>query len=1150
MAKRIPQSRRQGSPSASTKLPIFTLSGGVSRQAQSKRLPTEAQNLDNALISLERSFEKRPGFEVVTQNGFTGDISYTNTISATISRSGTVCTITRVGSVPHALKTGDIITIDFDGPSGLADGNYIVTSYTTTTFTVTTASGSSGTACTYIITDNVQYSQRPDLFPLEHALGTAKDYWFYWFNINENNRFLLAIDYKPEIVSATIGRVTTVCTITKTNHGLKIGDRVTITFDTASTLGSGIYTIQTVPSTSTFTVTTLATTSNPGATCTYVITDSTLVYVFRIRPDGTWSNETAYSNAPTNTQQDTTIINADTRAYITFGNATNQAKDVLKATTVGSSIIIVNTLVKAGFTSTDSTAGLMFNLDGTSTSTTTSITDTKGSKIVYYAATKYIQCSDNSWKLAAQTTANASITWSDATIKSGTVVTLATAPTLPAGVVHTAANSTDVNPNTKTKIFVAITDSSSKWMVLSGWQLNGLVWTVDSVSGSWTTGTNATTLHTGYYPEVEDFIWGDSSEPWYGQSLADFSEIRFPPEYAEVIGNNGLVYGSYSDSSAKTMLLALYGPRFTNDTGSGKIYYTAAPYLNFGSGYYRVISSSSKPYTKKVRSPDSFSVLDSRRMPQKISFNSFDTIKWKANPIAWEPRTAGNRYTNPGPSVFLADDKITPRQVSIKAVSTFRDRLYFAAEDVVFTSQLGIYEDLFLADPSNIVATDPIDIRASSNTFSEITSLTPFNTYLFINTLGNIQYELKGTQNEITPLTAEISPTAFYGTSKFLEPQLLGSLIYFLDSSKLYLYFSSESTNLAVAQELTVTCADYLPSSMKQVCTAPSQNCIAMIDNTNQNYIYFHMSRFAGDRNLQNAFFRYILNSNDLVLSNQSYDDYIYSVIARPTTQNTTTALVDVATAATVGATTTKRYTLERTYMRSLNENIPRLDRMFKLFLTANNSSYDGTLNQTTIKIPLSFNYLDIAKIQLITDSTWSNDVGLDRVYEIATPTKYLIKDKYIELLFTGRFVPVSGTPLVATYATPPTRSVYIGIKFRMEVELSTQFVRDQNNNPIDGVLSLRTITTRHKKTGNYDIQVSNRGRAAIVSSFTNQDIDTLESVLNLGNIEEEGEFMTNVLGFSDSISLKIVSEYPTPCNIVNLEIKGKFIQKYSALTT
>jgi len=1091
MAKRIPQSRRQGSPSASTKLPIFTLSGGVSRQAQSKRLPTEAQNMDNALISLERSFEKRPGFEIVTQNGFTGDILFTNTISATYTRSGYVVTITT--TTPHYLKTGDIITIDFDATNGITDGDYAITYLSETTFKVTVLSigNISSTACTYVIKNNIQFSQRLDLFPLEHPIGTTKDYWFYWFNINENNRFLLAIDYKA----------------------------------TAST--------------------------------------DVLISVFRIRPDGTWSNETSYSNAPTNTQQNSTIINVNTRAYITFGNATNQAKDVLKATTVGSSIIIVNTLVKAGFTSTDSSAGLLFNLDGTeqsiaaatatyvvesgfltkakitktshclkegdkitvvystpnfgvgvysinfiddntfkitipTTSVTTALSvyykilDIKGSKVTYYAAARYMQLSDNSWVLNSNRLAT-TITVTSGVYVGGSI-TLAAPPTLTPDVQHTVASG-KLNPNTRTKIFVYY--SPTQWMVLSGWQSGGTSWTVESVGGTWTNATWSVLVYSGYYPEVEDFIWGDASQPWYGQSLADFSEIRFPPEWAEVTGNNGLIYynsdytTSYIESGAKEMLLALYGAiTGGSQSGSGKIYYTAAPYLNFGSGYYRIISSSAKPYTKKVRSPDAFSVLDDRRMPQKISFNSAVAIPWTANPIAWEPRTSGNRYTNPGPSIFLSEDKLTPRQVNIKAVSTFRDRLYFAAEDVVFTSQLGVYEDLFLADPSNIVSTDPIDIRASSNTFSEITSLTPFNTYLFINTLGNIQYELKGSQNQITPLTAEISPTAFYATSQFLEPQLLGSLIYFLDSSKLYLYFSSESTNLAVAQELTVTCADYLPKTMKQVCTAPSQNSIAMIDNTNQNYIYFHMSRFAGDRNLQNAFFRYILNSNDLVMSNQSYDDYIYSVIARPTAQNITSSPIDIGTAATGSATQTKQYTLERTYMRALDQTIPRLDRMFRLILTANNSSYDATLNQTTIKIPLSFNYLDIPKIQLITDSTWLNDVAGDRVYEIATPIAYSTKNKYIELVFSGRFVRAVGNPIVVTY--DGIRSVYIGIKFRMEVELSNQFVRDQNNNPIDGVLNLRTITTRHKKTGNYDIEVSSRGRTAIKSSFANQFIDIL----------------------------------------------------------
>ena len=62
------------------------------------------------------------------------------------------------------------------------------------------------------------------------------------------------------------------------------------------------------------------------------------------------------------------------------------------------------------------------------------------------------------------------------------------------------------------------------------------------------------------------------------------------------------------------MLANLY-PNDGNTSGSGKVYYTAAPYLNFTSGYYRIISSTSKPYTKKVRSPDAFSVLDERRMP-------------------------------------------------------------------------------------------------------------------------------------------------------------------------------------------------------------------------------------------------------------------------------------------------------------------------------------------------------------------------------------------------------------------------------------------------------------------------------------------------------------------------------------------------------
>jgi hypothetical protein len=1023
MAKKYPNSR---GPSVSTKIPIYTLSGGVSRQAQSKRLSSEAENMDNALVSLERSFEKRPGFETVIQ--YSASNIWNNNAAS---------------SVPNA--------------------------------------------------------NRIDLFPLSHAVGVTKDYWFYWFSINEDNRFLVVIDYKATGVN------------------------------------------------------------------------DVLVYVFRIRPDGTWTNETQYSDTG-NLYQNSSVVDDNTRTYITYGSNSNNAKDVLKATTVGSSIVIVNTLVKAGFTSGEigwngaGTGGKLFNLNGTETGTggTTAVTDTKGSLVTYYSAARYTKGADSKWYLNTKSGQSKTITKvGGGNFAAGDTISIGTAlasTDYPTGVVEgtTTAGST-VNPSSQNKYYAVSATNAANWFVFSGWSTGGTSFTVEEVYGTCSNNTSFT-VYTGYFPEVEDFIWHDTTQPWFGQSLADFSEVRFPPEAAEKNGNNGIILNSTShNNTAKTMLAALY-PLDGNTNGNGKIYYTAAPYLNFTSGYYRIISSASKPYTKKVRSPDCYSVLDKNRMPQKISFNAAAagtssgtgtaaTVadpKWFAKPIEWEPRTAGNRYSNPGPSVFLTDDKKKPRQVAIKAVSTFRDRLYFAAEDVVFTSQLGVYEDLFLADPSNIISTDPIDIRASSNTFSEITSLTPFNTYLFINTLGNVQYELKGSQNQITPLTAEISPTAFYSTAKFIEPQLMGSLIYFFDSSKLYLYLSSESTDLAIAQELTVTCPDYLPNTYSSICVAPAQNYIIMSDNSAQNYLYFHASRFAGDRNLQNAFFRYVLNTNDSILSNQSYNDYLYSVIKRPTA-NVITSGVDPTTVgqAPAGvATQTNRYYLEKSYLRSYSPSIPRLDRMIKIKMYDNNSDYTSDSNQTKIRVPITFPYTDISKIQLVTDSTWSTDVDGDRAYEVVSPVAYFLKDTYIELIFNGRFVPIAPITRAIDYSID--RNVYIGIKFTMEVELSTQFVRDQNNNVIEGSLNLRSITLRHKNTGNYDVQVSNRGRTALVSKFTNQRTDDNQDLLNLENYEEEGEFTANILGFSDSTQIKIVSDYPTPVNIVNMEIKGKFIQKSS----
>ena len=52
---------------ANTVITITTLTGGVGRQDPIKRLTTEVEEMDNCLLTLEKSAEKRPPFSAVIE---------------------------------------------------------------------------------------------------------------------------------------------------------------------------------------------------------------------------------------------------------------------------------------------------------------------------------------------------------------------------------------------------------------------------------------------------------------------------------------------------------------------------------------------------------------------------------------------------------------------------------------------------------------------------------------------------------------------------------------------------------------------------------------------------------------------------------------------------------------------------------------------------------------------------------------------------------------------------------------------------------------------------------------------------------------------------------------------------------------------------
>jgi hypothetical protein len=623
---------------------------------------------------------------------------------------------------------------------------------------------------------------------------------------------------------------------------------------------------------------------------------------------------------------------------------------------------------------------------------------------------------------------------------------------------------------------------------------------------------------TAQFIPVEDFIYGDFESPWLGQSVAGFNELRFPPDLNDWYVNNGNPDLTPDDYSARDMLIELYD-EFTEypDTigGRGKIYYCAGPYLDLDAGYYRIVSfaegltsshpsgspevGAGPPYTQKVRTPDYCSVLDKKRMPQKLSFENGE---WTFQPINWEHREVGDRNTNPGPSPFLDADQ-DARHVEIKSICNFRDRLFMSCEDVVFSSRLGDIQNLWIKDPSNITTADPIDIRAASNSYSEISAMIPFNTYLFLNSRGNVQFELKGDSNLISPLTAEISSTTFYSTLDIVEPVTLGSQIYFFDKSRLFIYLNEDSREFNTAFEVSSPITGYLPENISEACVAAAQNYVMAVDGDDKSNLYVYCNRFSGNQVVQSAFWKYILSPSDEIFALQAWDNYLYVVVKRDT-------------GSSLG------WYLMRSILDSEDVTIPRLDSRTVIELSPSNTVSVGPL-QFTIELPYK---LPEGVASVVLGPDFENNQG--EIYNVEEVTN----------IGSISSVTISGIDLTQHYG----KHVYVGVNYTMLARLSRLYYRADQNNIIEGVLNLKTMTTRHSDTGSYRIEVTRRGRPTkLVTEFSATNLET-EAYR-----AEDGILVSKIFSVSENCTIDIINDTPTPSNITQIEFRCIFNRKNSS---
>ena len=111
-------------------------------------------------------------------------------------------------------------------------------------------------------------------------------------------------------------------------------------------------------------------------------------------------------------------------------------------------------------------------------------------------------------------------------------------------------------------------------------------------------------------------------------------------------------------------------------------------------------------------------------------------------------------------------------------------------------------------------------------------------------------------------------------------------------------------------------------------------------------------------------------------------------------------------------------------------------------------------------------------------------------------------------------------------------------------------FLRDTENNIVPGSLNLRYGVARHRNTGNYNVSVARKERAAKIYSFEHVPLDEFASNLDGLVYEKDGTFKFPLMGFADDIVVKFISDFPNPMNLTNIEITGKFKRIPKFLTT
>lgn len=553
-------------------------------------------------------------------------------------------------------------------------------------------------------------------------------------------------------------------------------------------------------------------------------------------------------------------------------------------------------------------------------------------------------------------------------------------------------------------------------------------------------------------------------------------------------------------------------PRDSSLFGQGSWQETVAPGITYK------IDQDTMPLVVYRKAPSVFFVgpADGATRTQTISGTTYSFTFPK-----WAERTAGDEETVPTPS-FIGK--------AIKDHNLFRSRyVVIGGESVVFSEVDQIF-NFFNDTASQVLETDPIDVRAVSETSIDLNWMLPVDESLLVFS-GKSQFQVRPADADVlTPRTAVCLRLSNIEMNVHLRPKIAGPNVVFATNEygytgfREYQFFDTQSRriglNLGGSLNITLNVPKYIEGLATLWDVGESLDYFVCLspDDRKKLYVYKYLWQ-SGQGSIykqQSSWSEWTFDGD--IRWVRFFDNELWIVFTYG--DGTYTTIIETEE---LDDTTSPRIYLDRLLLfPECNSNPQTGDNI--------SASYNADTNITTFTLPY--------QMQGTTDAVIRYDNSRNRALVVGTAT--------------------SGNQIVCTVRGDwRTDKLAIGRRYKFEYEFTPAYKpsRDQSRQRVigdlNGRLQVATWTVHHSETGRYDVIVNRQNRSvnsrhqfwARTLNVENNQLDTATTVLDTGS------FRVPVHSKNTECKVSIESDSWLPLTISGASWEGNYSDRARSLS-